>query len=403
MKVVILGGGISGLACAHFLPPDVEKVVLEENMEPGGLLHCPRGFSIERSSSLLQLAAELGLEVIFSPKEAEKRFIWAQGRLHALPGFFGAPWSKALRLSLLREWFQPIYDGEESIFDFGARRFGKDVAATIFDAMAVGVFGGSSHELSVNSCFPRLKQMEMAHGSLIKALLKGKKGQRKGLFSILEGPKHLGKVLAERLGDALHLGERVLSLETGSSITRVHTEKCTYAADLVISCLSLEGASKLFGDSGIPTRTVHAITCSYEQGVAIPQGFGYLVPRSEKSSVLGVCFDSHIFPQQNRFARETRFTIMTEGSIEEALKEALGQMRIVEPPSYMHVQWGRIPQYTLGHARRAAQLRYRAAPISLLGNYLDGVSVDDCVRNAKELVRQRFQGHKSHLLGTHIF
>ncbi len=388
-KIIILGGGVSGLACAYFLPKHIEKIIFESEEKPGGLLYHPRGFAVTRSQDLYQLCLELGLEseMVFSADAAKRRFVWMDGALHAFPGVIGTPWSFALFKMLMSEWKKPVVSSEETIDQFARRRCGEKIASTLFDAMAVGVFGGDSQALSCNASFPSLKNAELKYGSLTKAFFKKRRGKDRGLFSLKGGAERLAHVLAERLGESLRLGERVLRVEKKEGV--VHTQKGTYEADLVISALPVQALRSLFDlkHVEIPHRTVYAICCTYDKQIRLPQGFGYIVPRQQKSPILGVSFDTQIFPD----SLKTQFTIMTEGSISKAIacvEKHLG----IPSPDYIRISKGNIPQYTLGHEERICRLQAEIPEVPLLGNYLRDVSVNGCVRQAKELVSHLFHG-----------
>ncbi|XP_053771695.1 protoporphyrinogen oxidase isoform X2 [Desmodus rotundus] len=204
--VVVLGGGISGLAASYHLsraarPP---KVVLVEGSErlggwirsvrgPGGAVFelGPRGIRAAGAlgARTLLLVSELGLDSEVLPVRgdhpaARNRFLYAGGALHALPsGLRGLlrpspPFSKPLFWAGLRELTAPRgKDLDETVHSFAERRLGPEVASLAMDSLCRGVFAGSSRELSVRSCFPSLFQAERTHRSVLLGLLLGA-GQR---------------------------------------------------------------------------------------------------------------------------------------------------------------------------------------------------------------------------------
>ncbi|XP_036890904.1 protoporphyrinogen oxidase isoform X4 [Sturnira hondurensis] len=215
--VVVLGGGISGLAASYHLsraarPP---KVVLVEGSErlggwirsvrgPGGAVFelGPRGIraagALGARTLLLSFpyfllfprtrgeqVSELGLDSEVLPVRgdhpaARNRFLYVGGALHALPsGLRGLlrtspPFSKPLFWAGLRELTAPCgKDPDETVHSFAERRLGPEVASLAMDSLCRGVFAGSSRELSVRSCFPSLFQAERTHGSVLLGLLLG--------------------------------------------------------------------------------------------------------------------------------------------------------------------------------------------------------------------------------------
>lgn len=200
--VVVLGGGISGLAASYHLSraPRPPKVVLVEGSErlggwirsvrgPGGAVFelGPRG--IRPAGALgartLLMVSELGLDSEVLPVRgdhpaAQNRFLYVGGALHALPtGFRGLlrpspPFSKPLFWAGLRELIKPRgKEPDETVHSFVQRRLGPEVASLAMDSLCRGVFAGNSRELSIRSCFPSLFQAEQTHRSILLGLLLG--------------------------------------------------------------------------------------------------------------------------------------------------------------------------------------------------------------------------------------
>lgn len=267
-RVVVVGGGIAGLATAFHLqegggrvPGGLEVRVLEASPEPGGNIRTRReeGFIIERgpngyldnAPATNALVRRLGLEdrVQKADPAAAKRYLFRRGRLHRLPSgplsFLVSPvLSFRGRLRVLAEPFAPRKpEGvDETVFGFAARRIGQEAASVLVDAMVSGVFAGNVHELSLASAFPKMAAMEEEHGSLVKAMFALAKERRRArkeaearrargepvedagpsggpagpggtLTSFREGLDLLPKTLAAALGNALRCGVEVVEVE----------------------------------------------------------------------------------------------------------------------------------------------------------------------------------------------
>ncbi|XP_034794726.2 protoporphyrinogen oxidase isoform X6 [Pan paniscus] len=200
--VVVLGGGISGLAASYHLSraPCPPKVVLVESSERlGGWIRSVRGPNgaifelgprgIRPAGALgartLLLVSELGLDSEVLPVRgdhpaAQNRFLYVGGTLHALPtGLRGLlrpspPFSKPLFWAGLRELTKPRgKEPDETVHSFAQRRLGPEVASLAMDSLCRGVFAGNSRELSIRSCFPSLFQAEQTHRSILLGLLLG--------------------------------------------------------------------------------------------------------------------------------------------------------------------------------------------------------------------------------------
>ncbi len=409
-KVVVLGAGISGLATAWKLSknPDLEVLVIEKAETPGGWLQtdtssgfliekAARTFKTSRCPELIDLALELGLKdkMIFSTHNT--RYLWIKGKLVKAPSF---SLLKKFMLPLLKEWSVAPHCEEETIWDFACRRFNKNVANYLFDPLVLGIYGGDLKTLSVNACFPFLKAAEKKWGSLTRAFFCEKKGKDASLFSFKGGIQTFVDTLASQSKAEFLYGEEVRALAFHADHIEVVTTKNKYLADAVFSALPSNALASIFSEthpnisalfSSIPLLTIIVVHVCYKKSVLNKRGFGYLVPSSEKEDILGVVFDSSIFEETN----ETRLTIMLRDSAKtEEEYKALGlaalqkHLHITSSPDFILVEKKEeaIPQYTLGHEERILLLQNRILKdlkgFHLVGNYLSGASVNQCIATA---------------------
>ncbi|XP_077616207.1 protoporphyrinogen oxidase isoform X1 [Crocuta crocuta] len=368
--VVVLGGGISGLAASYHLSraPCPPKVVLVEASErlggwirsvrgPGGAVFelGPRG--IRPAGALgartLLLVSELGLDSEVLPVRgdhpaAKNRFLYVGGALHALPsglrGLFrpSPPFSKPLFWAGLRELTAPRgKDPDETVHSFAQRRLGPEVASLAMDSLCRGVFAGNSRELSVRSCFPSLFQAEQTHRSVLLGLLLGAgqsprldsalicqaRAERWSQWSLRGGLETLPQALTSHLTSrGVHIlrGQPAcgLSLQADGR-WRVSLGDGSLDADHVISALPASVLSTLLPAEAaplaralraIPAVSVAVVNLQY-RGARLPvQGFGHLVPSSEDPGVLGIVYDSVAFPEQDGSPPGLRVTVMLGGS-----------------------------------------------------------------------------------------
>ena len=199
--VVVVGGGITGLAAAHRLgelDPRLRVLVLESSARPGGVLRTVRtdGFLIEASADSFLTALPYGLnlcrrvglddEVIPTDPAHRRAFVVARGRLAPIPDGLMimaptrlwpmvttpimGPWGK-LRMGL--EYFVRPGDGrDESLAAFARRRFGKEAYERLIQPLVGGMYTGDPERLSVQATMPRFQEMETHHGSLIRGSLR---------------------------------------------------------------------------------------------------------------------------------------------------------------------------------------------------------------------------------------
>ncbi|XP_043425263.1 protoporphyrinogen oxidase isoform X5 [Prionailurus bengalensis] len=373
--VVVLGGGISGLAASYHLSraPCPPKVVLVEASErlggwirsvrgPGGAIFelGPRGIrpagALGARTLLLmcgEQVSELGLDSEVLPVRgdhpaAKNRFLYVGGALHALPsglrGLFrpSPPFSKPLFWAGLRELTAPRgKDPDETVHSFAQRRLGPEVASLAMDSLCRGVFAGNSRELSVRSCFPSLFQAEQSHRSVLLGLLLGAgqspqpdsalisqaRAERWSQWSLRGGLETLPQALNTHLtsrGVRILRGQPVCGLSLQADRRwKVSLGDSSLDADHVISAVPASVLGKLLPAEAAPlARALSAITAVsvavvnlQYRGARLPvQGFGHLVPSSEDPGVLGIVYDSVAFPEQDGSPPGLRVTVMLGGS-----------------------------------------------------------------------------------------
>lgn len=399
-----MGGGISGLSLAWFLHPYCEVVVLEKEAHAGGWLKTDitEGFLFDRgprtfrqNSLFKNLISELEIEseVIYSSKESKKRYLLGKKGLSSIS-------KSALLPALFKEWKVPYYEGEESIAAFANRRFNQEIAETLFDAMALGVYGGNMHELSINACFPKIKEWEKEYGSIAKALLCHLTHLKNhSLFSFKEGSETLCRALVNKLGDRVKLNEAAEKIQFTLEGVEVLTQKGIYSADYLVSAMPSSLLTTYFPRleqqvSCLKSSSLQMVYCGFDREVLTYKGFGYLVPTRENKSILGAVFDSQIFPEQNSYQGQTRLTMMVkEGCDPEMVaQEALRRdLQIFDRPRLLQIREAKeaIPQYELGHQLAISHLKEAVNSyyprLYLTGNYLSGVSVADCIKSSKDL------------------
>ncbi|HSX11166.1 MAG TPA: protoporphyrinogen oxidase [Chlamydiales bacterium] len=383
MKIIILGGGITGLSAAHALSrkyPDAQITLLEKENRLGGWIRTsheggflfeqgPRTFPFNRSPHLLSLIQDLKLEIITAAPQ--KRYLYIDGRLRSIASLL-----PSLLPYLIREPFiAPATSEDESIYDFAARRFSPKIAETFFDPLTLGIYAGDIRKLSIRSCFPFLYNWERTKGSIIRALLFSKKGPKtqKGLFTVAGGMEALIQALQKQLPVDFVLNCRVETI----SEHEVQAGGKTWQADLIVSALPLQ----------CPARSLWVVNLAYEGDVLSKKGYGYLVPSNQNEAVLGVIFDSCIFPQQNS-RNEMRLTAMIRAEetapIQTAIQTLARHLGIATQPTYTSAFFAQnaIPQFEVGC------------------NYSEGLSVDACVERgfkmASEEMKESVKNHREH-------
>lgn len=250
-RVIIIGGGISGLAAAHHFVErcretpgsSLELLLIERSSRLGGTIrtHERDGFLLEtgpdsfisEKPEALALARRIGLEhrLIQTNNLHRRSFIVRNGRLLPVPEGFQllAPtrlwpfvtseifsWQGKARMALeLLLPRRPVRNGapEESLAEFVRRRFGQEALERMAQPMVGGIYTADPERLSLKATMPRFLEMERRHRSLIWAMwnnrrklsreeMQGTSGARYSLFlSFDTGMQLLSDTLAARLPD----------------------------------------------------------------------------------------------------------------------------------------------------------------------------------------------------------
>ncbi|MDH3472516.1 MAG: protoporphyrinogen oxidase [Rhodospirillales bacterium] len=447
--VVIVGGGISGLSTAWFLRRRGRAVrVLESRDRVGGLIATDRsdGFVVERGpNSTLQkagtsddalgrLVAEAGLgdRLVEAGEAGRKRYILRAGQLRALPtspiAFLTTKlFSWRAKLRLLREPFIRPGASEESIARFAERRLGREFLDYAVRPFISGVYAGDATALSVRAAVPRIYELEQTYGSLIRgAVALGKVAKGAGtpagrMISFDRGMASLPEAIAGALPEgACRTGCEAVALRRTAEGWDVHWRTTAgsgveHARTVVLALPASEAANLLEPLSAeaaqiirsIPYAPVASVALGYDRDqVRHPlDGFGFLTPRNEDVRLLGGLFSSSLFAQRAPPGK-VLITAFIGGSTDPgaaalADEELLGRvgddlarvLGIAGAPGFVRIarHARAIPQYTLGHLERLAQVdrAVQGLPgLVLRASWRGGISVADCIRNGEGCARQ---------------
>lgn len=245
-RLVVVGGGISGLSAAHEaarhadeVPGGLEVLVLEAGAAVGGKARSVRqsGWLVEEGPTgyldsepeFDELLRRTGVasHKVTANEAAARRYLY-HGKLREVRpnplqfAFSGILGPRGL-LRIAAEPFIAAADERrresESIWDFAARRLGPQAADKLIAPMVLGVFAGDARRLSLEACFPKLAALEREHGGLIRGMLATRKSRARGerfaagptgkLVSAPEGLQSLPRMLAARGEFATRCGARV--------------------------------------------------------------------------------------------------------------------------------------------------------------------------------------------------
>lgn len=448
-RIVIVGGGLSGLAAAfrirHTLPA-AELTLLETRDRLGGNIGTDQieGFTVERGPNgifdakphTIQLCRDLGLGdrlIAASEGSRKNRYLFVHGKMHRLPGdLLGLLRTPLLsvrgKLELLSEPFRRRsgqLPEDESVAEFARRRFGREAAGTFIDGLVTGVHAGDPERLSLRAAFPRMAKFEAESGSVIRGAMWAAKRRREmaacgetpgpqRIWSFREGLQVLIDTLAERLGSVARTDAGVTRLNrTADSWQVVGQGGQVWNADRVVLTTPAHHQAELLTGldpelaadiAGIHTNSIAVVALGYrEQDASFrPDGFGYIAPQNTRRDILGVQWCSSTFPDRappgfvlwralcGGVNRADVAALPDEQLLKVVHAEMTVTMGVTAPPVFTRiVRWPRaIPQYEVGHPARVARITARAARHSGLilgGNGYHGVALNDCCEQAERI------------------
>ena len=345
-RVVIVGGGIAGLATAYFLQKrgGVDYKLIESAPNFGGKIVSARekGFVVEggpdsfltTKPAALELCRELGLgdQLIGTNDAGRKVFVWSRGKLRAMPDgvmliiptrilpFVKSPlisWPGKIRMGM--DVFIPPRrdDGDESLAHFVRRRLGAEALDRIAEPMIAGIYVADAEYLSLKSTFPRFLDMEKKYGGLLRGVI----AQRRAPKPKSNGKPATSMFMTLRGGlqdmvDAILARLNTQSLISNRSVVNVTHTRAGYAVTLNDgACLETDAvvfASPTFStadlvqsfDSALADslRTIRYVsTATVSLGFKRSElthplnGFGFVVPRSERRKIIACSWSSTKF------------------------------------------------------------------------------------------------------------
>jgi len=454
-RVAIVGGGVAGLAAAYELArlaregAEVQGVLYEASTRLGGIVETVRegGFVIECGPDAWvtekpwarELAEELGLgaEVMSTNDATRKTYVLVDKKLQAMPDgmrmmvpanldaldgseLFSAVAKQAYRdeVELAADLKAAAPDEDESVADFVGRHFGGEVLEKIGAPLLSGVFGGDVARLSVRAVMAPFVAMEREHGSLIAAVqARAATSKSTAVFTTLRsGMGTLIDCMIAAVPEGwIRMAAEVRFVSYGEEGWLVGTARGVERFDALMMAAPVDVARSLLEpvDAGIAPMLEMDASSAVVVGfgfpdaakLALPQGFGFLVPPGSDNLLMACTFVDQKFedrvPAGGRLVRgffggKAAERLMRCGNDETAAVARLELAQILgplpEPQVTVVRRWPRsLPQFEVGHLERMETLDERVKALEglwLLGNGYRGVGVPDLVRDARAAARQ---------------
>jgi oxygen-dependent protoporphyrinogen oxidase len=434
MRIAVAGGGISGLSCAWYLRrAGIEAVVFDP--APGGTIgtETVEGCLLETGpESWLaakpwaeHLIRELGMgdDLVGSNDAKRRTYVLRNGRFITLPeglqmvvptriapvmetSLFG--WGTKLRMGA--EIFRsPKALPDRSVAEFVRDHFGEEAVDYLAEPLLAGVYGGSPEQLSVASVLPRFFEYEQRYGSVVVGALRNKpaspggsifRSLRRGMGSLIEALLKETTLVRARVESIAPVGPVESAVSAGAWMIFSQGEWIPFDA-VVLACGANQSAplvapldsraGELLG--GIPYTGSAIWTFIYDRAsLKHPlDGFGFLVPSIERRSIMACTWVGTKWAGRVPEDKAVFRCFSTDPGISrEAMEADLARLMEVSgaPSAVVHHRWpDSMPQYTVGHITRIAELERRIAQIPglyLAGNAYHGIGVPDCVKSGRD-------------------
>lgn len=459
--IVIVGGGITGLAAAYHAQTHlngIRIILLEANDRLGGVLQTEvvDGYRVEQSADMftidppfaMDLCQQLGKsdQLIQTTPTTDRAFVATEDAIHPVPrglslmspgdldAVLDSPLlDEAAKKRIVDEQSIPVSDWtrDESLESFAVRRFGRPAFERLIQPLVSGIYTADPAKLSMKATMARFVDMELGHGSLIRAaaqlqiksIEKEASGARYGLF---RAPRDGIGCLVDWLQAALvnvdvRTGSKVVSMSRVGTNWKVQVQQNQEAiqsliVDGVVLATPAQAAARLVQPiDGRLSSHLASIEAASAAIVAIGidpaqlsmpfGGYGIIVPAILNRKIIACSFTSNKFAHR---APEGKLLVrcFIGGALQSELVD-LDDDRLIgiattELRKMLGLQgdldiarvyrWRKcMPQYHLGHLDRMdqiADLKARHSGLELAGNSYRGVGIPACIQSGTEAINR---------------
>ncbi|MFE0983084.1 protoporphyrinogen oxidase [Streptomyces rochei] len=449
--VVVIGGGIAGLAAAHrLLERGARVTVLEASDRVGGKLLPGEvaGVRVDlgaesllaRRPEAVGLAREVGLADRLQPPATASASLWTRGALRPMPKghVMGVPGTAAALAGVLsdeglarieRDADLPRTEvGDDvAVGEYVAARLGREVVDRLVEPLLGGVYAGDAYRISLRSAVPQLFEAARTHTSLTEAVraIQGRTAASPAtgpVFMGIEGgigtlPLAVAESVRARGGEIVTHTPVTGLRRTAEHGWRVTTADRALHADAVVVAVPARPAAELLRAeapaaaaelAAVEYASMALITLAYRRSdaAALPEGSGFLVPPVDGRTIKASTFasrkwgwidaDPDLVVLRTSVGRYGETEILGRddtGLVDVSrhdLKEATGLA--AEPVATRVTRWrDGLPQYPVGHHARVARIREHVAGLTGLavcGAAYDGVGIPASIASAYAAVDQ---------------
>ncbi|MBM9459471.1 FAD-dependent oxidoreductase [Nocardioides sp. zg-536] len=439
-RTIVVGAGVAGLAAARRLAEDGHEVlVLEAADRPGGKLRGERVAGVvadvgaeamlHRRPEGAALADAAGLQLVH-PTQAATR-IWTRGALRRLPRtLMGAPLDlddlaetgilSDAGLARARAQRPVSVDGDASVGDLVAARFGDEVVDRMVEPLLGGVYAGQARRISTLCAAPQLLDLAARPDFTLPPAPE----PAAPVFAAVDGgmwqlPAALADDLAGRAGSEVRYGAPVTAVRRDGTGFVVDTAAGAERAEQLVLAVPAAPAARLLAEvapdaaaelSEIRYASVAVVTLAFRAGEAAAVDIGasgLLVPPVDGRRIKAATFsfakwdwvraagaaDDLLVLRTSigRFGEEATLQVPDAELVAASLTDLTEATGLRAAPLDAHVQrWGAgLPQLWVGHLERVARIRAAVAGVgglAVCGAAYDGVGIPATIASAHRAV-----------------
>ncbi|MFD4721092.1 protoporphyrinogen oxidase [Streptomyces sp. NPDC058423] len=442
-RVVVIGGGIAGLAAAHRLAVSGVRVTLLEatdrlggKLRVGEIAGAPVDLGAEsmlaRRPEAVALARAVGLGDRLQAPATTTASVWTRDALRPMPQghVMGVPGNPEALSGLLsaegiarigreRELPPAELGDDVAVGGFVAERLGREVVDRLVEPLLGGVYAGDAYRISMRAAVPALFDAARAAGGNLLAGVR--EVQRRAAERQETGPVFMGidggiGTLPPAVADAVRAaggevltGTPVLGLTRGTDGWRIRTDERELTADGIVLATPAWSASALLADAapaasaelaGVEYASMALVTLAFRRADtdALPAGSGFLVPPVDGRTIKASTFSARkwawvadgapglflLRTSVGRYGEEEQLDREDDDLVAVSLKDLAEATGLSARPVATEVtRWiGGLPQYPVGHLGRVARIRDAVAALPglrICGAAYDGVGIPACI------------------------
>ncbi|GLC89868.1 protoporphyrinogen oxidase [Lysinibacillus piscis] len=460
-KVVVVGGGITGLTAAFYMQKEAQAkelpldvVLVESSLRLGGKIQTLRknGLIIERgpesffdrNGAVHSLAQELAIEQELVTSNTGPTYVAVGRHLYPIPSslmsgatphvssfIMSGLFSLSGKIRAAGDFFIPrsTQSEDQPLGAFFRRRFGAEVVENLVEPLLAGTFAGDIEQLSMQSTFPELYQLEQQYRSLLVGMKKSGTNfldnhivaENKGIFQTFQNGL---ETLVENLEASLAAGTvmkgvKVEEIEHNpdGTVQVILNNFSTIHADAVVIATPFHMVEKMFSKQALLTElstmkaaTIATVTMVFKkEQMAELDALSFYVSRNSDFSITSCTWMNrkwtNMVPEEyivlrsyiGRVGDET-IVALSDLEIEKTVLSDLERAIGVEGVPLMTVvsRWqNAMPQYTVGHEEKITRIKQELQThfptVKLAGSSFEGISIPECVEQGRNVAQEIIQ------------